>query len=199
MSIAAEGLSKWRSDKRRNAVNWYRKHGVAAMLSVGAQRGARGAWEGAYRAGGSTVGALRASMDALRGVHVTPTEEVPDTGQARSTAMATGRSSATGTGQALAMAAVVISDEAEAIRGATETALVVDGLRAGFETISTSVSALAESAAVRKMDRKLVREVDSAAEAVADLAAELERIHRNLCTMYGSQMDQEDATGETMS
>lgn len=60
------------------------------------------------------------------------------------------------------------------------------------------MSALAESASARKMDRKLVTEVDNAAEAVADLSAKLEHIHRKLCTMYGSQMDQEDATGETM-
>jgi hypothetical protein len=201
MGLAQDGLTLWKRDKRRATTQWFRKHGVTAMATVAAQRVGRRGWEGAYRTGQSAAEAMREQVQGLRKQQVRQgkTETMADGSAVRDGVGRAARSTASQSGQALAMAAVVLIDEAEAVRGATETVATLEGLRVGLDTYADAVEHLAETIRHRKGAEKAVKSVANLSGEVANLAAEAKRVHKAVADLYGSQVEQEDLTGETLT
>ena len=197
MGMAQDGLDMWRRDRRRNVTQWFRKHGAVAAATVTAQRVSRRGWEGAYRTATNAGAAIREQVDGMRRRH-SEAEPIADGGQARDDAARAARSTGSPAGQSLALAAAVLIEEAEALKGATETVSTLDGLQVGLDVYAEAVEHLAETVRARKGDKAAVKAVDDLAGAVSDLADEAQRVLKAVASLYAPQVEQEDMTGEAM-
>lgn len=199
MSLAAEGLAKWRADKRRNTVQWFRKHPGSAMFAIGAQRAGTAAWEGTYRAASNIGAGLREYADEHR--KQSSTHTMPDGHEAHEGIGIAARSTGSPAGMALIKSADVLVTEAEMLRDvkrATETVATLQGLSVGMGSYAEAMQFFADMLRARKTDPKAVKEASHLADEFAHLAEAFKRAHKLVDKLYAAQQDQEEQTGTTM-
>lgn len=202
MQTARDGLALWRRNTRREATQWFAKHPVAAGGLLAANSAGRKSWEQGWITANSAADALREQAEGLRSRNTTAqTHERATSNNAYEKARTAGRASASGAGQALALAAAVLAEEAEqsvSDERATETAGTLDGIRTGLDAYTNAINALADTIAHRRGDRKIVKDIEALSEEVAQAAEAASKAHKHMSTLYSAQMEQEDATGRTM-
>lgn len=197
MGLAQDGLDMWKRDRRRDVTQWFRRHGAVAATTVAAQRVGRRSWESTYRNASSAADAVREQVEGLRARN-SATQPMADGTQARDDAARASRATGSPAGQSLALAAAVLIDEAETVGGATETVATLDGLSVGLDVYAEAVEHLAETVRMRKGDRHAVKAVANLSGEVAALASEAKKVHKQVSSLYASQVEQEDRTGETL-
>lgn len=199
MSLAAEGLAKWRNDKRRNTVQWFRKHPGSALFAIGAQRAGTSAWEGTARTASSIGAGLREYADQHR--KQSSTQTMPDGHEAHEGISVAARSTGSPAGMALIKSADVLVTEAEMLRDvkrATETVATLQGLMVGVGTYAEAMQFFAEMLQARKTDPKAVKEARHLADEFLNLADDFKRAHKVIDKLYAAQQDQEEQTGTAM-
>lgn len=197
MGLAQDGLDMWKKDRRRDVTQWFRRHGATAAATVAAQHVGRRTWEGAYKTAASAAEAVKEQVEGLRR-RQTEAEPVADGGQVREGAARAARATGSPAGQSLALAAAVLVDEAEAVKGATETVSTLDGLSVGLDAFAEAVEHLSETVRARKGTQKAVKALADLAGEVASLADTAGKVHKKVSGLYSSQQEQEDRTGETL-
>lgn len=199
MSLAAEGLAKWRNDKRRNTIQWFREHPGSAMLAVGAQRTGAAAWGATARTASSIGAGMREYADQHR--KQSSTQTMPDGTEAHEGIGVAARSTGSPAGMALIKSADVLVTEAEMLRDskrATETVATLQGLMTGTAAYADAMAFFAEMLRARKADGKAVKATSGLADEFAQLADQFERAHKLVDRLYAAQQDQEEQTGTTM-
>ena len=199
MSLAAEGLARWRADKRRNTVQWFREHPTSAMLAIGAQRTGAAAWGATARTASNIGAGMREYADQHR--KQSSTQAMPDGNEAHEGISVAARSTGSPAGMALIKSADVLVTEAEMLRDvkrATETVATLQGLSVGMGSYADAMQFFADMLKARKTDPKAVKETRRLADEFANLADMFSRAHKTIDKLYAAQQDQEEQTGSTM-